>query len=84
VGRRVHNCFYKAAANRRYRGGIDLFFGFEMVMDISIVIVCMCLLTLVLCKNYTNSKSQLIKLFEKHETYRVPDILAFVLRRVYV
>jgi hypothetical protein len=35
-----------------------------MVMDISIVIVCMCLLTLVLCKElYTNSKSQLIKLF---------------------
>jgi hypothetical protein len=31
------------------------------------------------CKElYTNSKSQLIKLFEKHETYRVPDILAFV------
>jgi hypothetical protein len=50
-----------------------------MVMDISIVIVCMCLLTLVLCKNYTNSKSQLIKLFEKH---RVPDILAFVLKGI--
>jgi hypothetical protein len=49
-----------------------------MVMDISIVIVCMCLLTLVLVKNYIRTRSQLIKLFEKHETYRVPDILAFV------
>jgi hypothetical protein len=41
----------------------------------------MCLLTLVLCKNYTNSKSQLISC-SKSTKLRVPDILAFVLKGI--
>lgn len=53
-------------------------------MDISIVIICMCLLLLVLCKEiHTNTRSQLIRLFEKRETYRVPDVLAFVSKKGY-